>query len=186
MGLIIIGLAAFFLWRKRRRAPTARSPYNAVLSNEKGLTDSVSYSSPNVSPQEFHPIPPVAAAPRRNFEAQETSYEPMRHSILTDEAPPQKYPDEIVSALPSEPVELPPPPQQYQAYVPPQQRPMASRDVSRASTPPRLDTQKRPATAFARLTDGPPSPGPSVSPVSPMSSMGSRPASLRRDTEHHE
>ncbi|KAK5723103.1 hypothetical protein LTR17_013973 [Elasticomyces elasticus] len=173
---IIIGaIAAWWLLNKRKKTRAAGGPYDPVLASEKRHSESGSYSSPQMAPREMHPMPPAApflpAAGTREIPQHEESYAPTPVTMKSRHLP---YSDEPG---------LGPGYGSTRSSI--RDRPNTSRDVSRGATPPLLDTQARPQTAHPRLAppdDEPPSP------VSPISPVDSRPASLlrRHSDERHD
>ncbi|KAK3638689.1 hypothetical protein LTR56_006696 [Elasticomyces elasticus] len=173
---IIIGaIAAWWLLNKRKKTRAAGGPYDPVLASEKRHSESGSYSSPQMAPREMHPMPPAApflpAAGAREIPQHEESYTPTPVTMKSRHLP---YSDEPG---------LGPGYGSTRSSI--RDRPSTSRDVSRGATPPLLDTQARPQTAHPRLAppdDEPPSP------VSPISPVDSRPASLlrRHSDERHD
>ncbi|KAK5680172.1 hypothetical protein LTS10_007099 [Elasticomyces elasticus] len=173
---IIIGaIAAWWLLNKRKKTRAAGGPYDPVLASEKRHSESGSYSSPQMAPREMHPMPPAApflpAAGTRDIPQHEESYTPTPVTMKSRHLP---YSDEPG---------LGPGYGSTRSSI--RDRPNTSRDVSRGATPPLLDTQARPQTAHPRLAppdDEPPSP------VSPISPVDSRPASLlrRHSEERHD
>ncbi|KAK4893521.1 hypothetical protein LTR27_008204 [Elasticomyces elasticus] len=173
---IIIGaIATWWLLNKRKKTRAAGGPYDPVLASEKRHSESGSYSSPQMVPREMHPMPPAApflpAAGTREIPQHEESYTPTPVTMKSRHLP---YSDEPG---------LGPGYGSTRSSI--RDRPNTSRDVSRGATPPLLDTQARPQTAHPRLAppdDEPPSP------VSPISLVDSRPASLlrRHSDERHD
>ncbi|KAK4966549.1 hypothetical protein LTR42_010859 [Elasticomyces elasticus] len=173
---IIIGaIVAWWLMNKRKKTRAAGGPYDPVLASEKRHSESGSYSSPHMAPREMHPMPPAApflpAAGTREIPHNEESYAPTPVTMKSRHLP---YSDEPGLG-----------PGYGSTCSSIHDRPATSRDVSRGATPPLLDTQARPQTAHPRLAppdDEPPSP------VSPISPVDSRPASLlrRHSDERHD
>lgn len=182
LGLPILlgGIAVFFFFTRRRKSRSTSGPYGPVMTTDKGISESGSYGSPHVQPHEMHrmssaaPFLPSLVTHDMGAMNKKPLYEPSPaktgHSFeqqdrVYEQPGPQRQPDI------------------YQAMG----RPATSRDVSRASTPPTLDTQQRPVTAPQHLEavedEEPPSPVSPVSPVSAMTGADSRPASLRHSVE---
>jgi len=174
--LLLIGITAAVLLMRRRKSRNT-GPYGPVMTSEKGINESTSYSSAHAEPHEMQnmgsnaPFLP-AIATRDMAASKEPHYE---HTPATAGSQEQQQT-----------------PTQYEPYSAAGARPQTSRDVSRASTPP-LTINTRPATAphhLAPVEDEPPSPVSPVSAISPISGAHSRPGSLRHSLgqsgEHHD
>ena len=160
------GLIAVFLLRRRRQQSRGPGPYGPVTTSEKHITDSVSYSSPQLHPQSAPNtftatpfLPPLSAQPQSRRELEEEEEE-------------EEVPTPVAKEVPTP---------QYQPYRP------VERSATVRSTPVSaiaLEPMYRPKTApqhESMLSEEPPSP---VSPVSPVSPMASREGSLRHGAEH--
>ncbi|KAK4547570.1 hypothetical protein LTR36_000527 [Oleoguttula mirabilis] len=174
LGLpILFGIiAALFLFTRRRKSRSA-GPYGPVMTSEKGVNESGSYSSPHVQPHEMQHLgsaaPFLPAIITHDFSAKEPTYQQTPQTGHSFEQQAHPYEQQAQTLQPDP----------YARSG----RAATSRNVSGASTPP-LDTQARPANAPRHrelVEDEPPSP---VSPVSQISTAGSRPASLRHRADH--
>lgn len=182
---IIVGaVAAWYFLSKRRKSRASMGPYETVMTNEKGRTDSGSYGSPHMAPHEMQPMssgaPFLPAIATHDLSQDDRQYEATPATTASHE--PQYRDEPALAAATEKPYSSP----QQDPYYAAQERPATSRDVSRGGTPPPLETQTRPATAphhLAPVDDEPPSP---VSPVSPISPAGSRSASLRHSVERND